>query len=181
MPNNSEKQDSEKPDSTDNVTEQPQPVAPASDSPKVGYSNRRKLVLGLIVLSVFVLGLLATAGFAVYNGMHQRFADGDDQGFSRGMHMRSGSGFSRQGQTVQTDVSNGAVTTTVYNYVTGVVTAINSDNIVIAGNGKQTTIKTNSSTSYVGNTKPAVNDTVSIAGTTADNVITATQISVANR
>jgi hypothetical protein len=59
--------------------------------------------------------------------------------------------------------------------------AVNNDNIVIAGNGKQTTIKTNSSTTYVDDVKPAENDTVVIAGTTKDGTVTATHIRVANK
>jgi hypothetical protein len=49
---------------------------------------------------------------------------------------------------------------------------------VIAGNGKQTTIKTNASTMYT--TKPVVNDTVTVVGTTTDSTITATEIGVTN-
>ena len=85
------------------------------------------------------------------------------------------------GRSIQTQVTDSSVTTTVYTYQTGVVVAVNSDNIVIAGNGTQTTIKTNSSTTYTNDIKPAVNDTVVIAGTTAsDSSITATEIRVAN-
>jgi len=151
-------------------TSSPQNVAP----------NRRGLIIGLVVIAVLVLGLLGVAGFAVFNGTQQRLSNGNESGFTgRSSMMYRGSGFGRGG-TVQTEVSDGTVTTTVYNYLTGVVVAVNSDNIVVAGNGKQTTVKTNSSTSYVGNVKPVVNDTVTIAGTTADSVITATEINVAN-
>jgi hypothetical protein len=87
---------------------------------------------------------------------------------------------SGSGQYVSTQATSDSVTTTVYNFKRGVVVAVNSDNIVIAGGGKQTTIKTNSSTVYTDGTKPAVNDTVAITGTTTDNTITATEITVQN-
>ena len=76
-------------------------------------------------------------------------------------------------RSIQTQVTDNSVTTTVYSYQTGVVVAVNSDNIVIHCNGTQTTIKTNSSTTYTNDIKLAVNDTVVIAGTTAsDSLIT---------
>jgi hypothetical protein len=123
--------------------------------------NRRGLIIGLVVLVVLALGLAGAAGFAVLNGTQQRLSERNGSGFTGSSMMYRESGFGR-GRTVQTEVSDGTVTTTVYNYLTGVVVAVNSDNIVVAGNGKQTTIKTNSSTTYVGN-KPVVNDTVTIA------------------
>lgn len=169
-------------------SKQPVLVDGAKDTDGVNNNNlqgnkpkRRGLIIGLVVLAVLALGLVGAAGFVVLNSTQQRFTGQGEPGFmGRGMRINARSSFS-QGGTVQTEVSDGSVTTTVYNYLTGVVVAVNSDNIVVAGNGKQTTIKTNSSTSYVNDTKPVVNDSVTIAGTTADNVITATQIAVANR
>lgn len=154
-------------------------VHPGTNSSRNIAPNRRGLIIGLVVLAVLILGLLGAAGFAVLNGTQQRLSERDGTGFTGSSMMYRGLGFGR-GRTVQTEVSDGTVTTTVYNYLTGVVVAVNSDNIVVAGNGKQTTIKTNSSTSYVGTVKPVVNDTVTIAGTTADSVITATEINVVN-
>lgn len=152
-----------------------------NNNPQGNRPKRRGLVIGLVVLAVLALGLIGAAGFVVLNSTQQHLSERSGSGImSGGMHIYDRSGFGR-GRTVQTEVNDSTVTTTVYNYLTGVVVAVNSDNIVVAGNGKQTTIKTNSSTSYTNDTKPVVNDSVTIAGTTADNVITATQIAVANR
>ena len=138
---------------------------------------------GAIVVLLFLVALAAGAGYMMSNRFYGRhMIDQPDYTVNRMMHYDGdgmmGIGY---GQYVETQASSGSVTTTVYNYQTGVVTAVNSDNIVIAGNGQSTTIKTNSSTQYVGGKKPVVNDTVSVVGTTTDNTITATQISVVNQ
>lgn len=142
--------------------------------------NRRGLIIGLVILAVLAVGMLGAAGYvavmARYNNNHMQ-APGMIGGSPYGT--RSGGGFGH-GRSVHTEINGDSVTTTVYNYVTGVVVAVNSDNIVIAGGGKQTTIKTNGSTTFVGSVKPKVNDTVTIVGTTADSVTTATQIQVLN-
>ena len=147
---------------------------------KVG---RRGLIFTVAILAFLVLGLLATTGYMLAGGYVGRNVVVDGNGFTTSRMMRfdserSGIGY---GSYVNTQVSSGTVTTTVYTTQTGVVTAINSDSIVIAGNGKQTTIKTNSSTQYDNGTKPAVNDTVTVIGTTANNTTTATEIGVVNQ
>ncbi len=143
--------------------------------------GRRGLIVIVILVVLFLLALATAAGFMMRNRYERGINDQPYYTVNRMMHYGGyGSGIG-YGQYVQTQASSDSVTTTVYNYQTGVVTAVNSDNIVIAGNGKQTTIKTDSSTQYVGGTKPVVNDTVSVVGTTTDNTITATQISVINQ
>lgn len=142
--------------------------------------SRRGLIATLIIAVIVLVALAMVAGFMINNRLERRLIDQPYYTVNRMMHYGGGAGVG-YGQYVQTTASSGSVTTTVYNYQTGVVTAVNSDSIVIAGNGQQTTIKTNSSTQYVNNKKPAVNDTVSVIGTTTDNTITATQISVVNQ
>jgi len=143
--------------------------------------SRRGLIVIAILVVLFLLSLAAAAGFMMNNRFERGLMDQPNFTVNRMMHYdRYGSGVG-YGQYVQTEASSGSVTTTVYNYQTGVVIAVNSDNIVIAGNGQQTTIKTNSSTQYVNSKKPVANDTVSVVGTTTDNTITATQISVVNQ
>lgn len=103
---------------------------------------------------------------------------------SMGRYMgHQGFGSGERTYTVRQSSSDGLTTTTTnttYTQTQGVVTAVNSDNIVVAGGGKTQTIKTNSSTTYVDNTKPAVNDTVVVVGTKDGDTITATQIAVYN-
>jgi hypothetical protein len=143
--------------------------------------SRRGLIATLIIVVLIVLGLVMVAGFMMNNRYQRGLMDQPNftvNSMMRNGHYGSGASY---GQYVQTQASSGSVTTTVYNYQTGVVIAVNSDNIVIAGNGQQTTIKTNSSTQYIGGKKPVVNDTVSVVGTTTDNTITATQIGVVNQ
>lgn len=65
--------------------------------------------------------------------------------------------------------------------VSGVVTAVNGDDITVAGNGKTTTIKSSSTTIRGTSTTVAVNDTaVSIAGETTNGVFTASTITIRN-
>jgi len=83
-------------------------------------------------------------------------------------------------QSSSTDGPTTTTTTQKYTYTEGVVTQVNSGNIVVAGNGKTQTITTNSSTTY-DTTKPAVNDTVRIVGTAdSNNAVTATEVAVTN-
>ncbi len=144
--------------------------------------NRRGLIITLSIAGLVFLGLLIGGTVWLFNSAAQQRLARDRPGFGNSMTTRfdttPGYGY---GRSIQTEVTDDKVTTTVYTYQTGVVIAVNSDNIVIAGNGKQTTIKTNSSTKYTDDVKPAANDTVVIAGTTDDGTTTATEIRVANR
>lgn len=144
--------------------------------------SRRGVIIAVSVLTLVIVGLIAAAGAVALRGSDNRFAAQGD-GFTT-MHFTRFAGndspVSGAGQYVSTQATNDSVTTTVYNFKRGVVVAVNSDNIVIAGGGKQTTIKTNSSTVYTDSVKPAVNDTVAITGTTANSMITATEITVQN-
>jgi len=145
-------------------------------------AGKRGLIATLIILIIIIVGLIIAAGyFAVRSNAYNRFGIGAPGVTTIDRSIRfGGRGFVGGGQYTTTEVSNGSVTTTVYNYITGVVTAVNSDNIVIAGGGKSTTIQTNGSTTYTDGTKPAVNDTVTVEGTTSGSTITASQITVDN-
>lgn len=145
-------------------------------------ASRRSLIIIVAVLTLLIIGLIAGAGVVAMRGRENRFAD-PMNGFGM-TRITSIAGndmpVSGSGQYVSTQATNDSVTTTVYNFKRGVVVAVNTDNIVIAGGGKQTTIKTNSSTVYTDSIKPAINDTVAITGTTADSTITAIEITVQN-
>lgn len=145
-----------------------------------GKASRRGLIITLSIIGLVFIGVFIGGGVWLYRSVYQQSAL-RGRPYATGMMSRidadPGIGY---GRSIQTQVTGDSVTTTVYTYQTGVVVAVNSDNIVIAGNGKQTTIKTNSSTTYTNDVKPAVNDTVVITGTTADSTTTATEIRVAN-
>ncbi len=152
-----------------------------ADTPTNSKKNQRGLIIGLSVAGLLLIGIFIGGGLWVFGAVARQNAVSArpyfNDGVSSRLSMRSGYGY---GNEIDTQVSNGTVTTTVYTYQTGVVVAVNSNTIVIAGGGKQTTIDTNSSTTYVGGVKPAVNDTVRVAGTTANSTITATSIAVIN-
>lgn len=159
------------------------PVRPVSIAE--ARRKRRSLIALLTLLGIVILGLLISAAVLAFVGFSKEDTSNTPgtMGFSsqnRGYSRLSGNTGYGYGTGTQTSVSGGSVQTTVYSYLTGVVTAVNSDSIVVAGNGKTTTIKTNSSTVYDNSTKPAVNDTVTVAGTTSDSTTTATEIAVNN-
>ena len=144
--------------------------------------SRKNLLIAVSVLSVIGVGLLITAVALVVRSDASPTGSREIGGVRGGMHITryGGQPFDGTGRYISTEVTNDSVTTTVYNYKRGVVVAVNKDSIEIAGGGKRTTIKTNSSTVYTDDTKPAVNDTVTVTGTTTDGTITATEITVQN-
>lgn len=152
-----------------------------SKSDLADKKSRNNTIIVVIALAVVGVGLLITAAVLV---MRDDLATNtrNANGLRGGMHVThfGGQGFDGTGRYVSTEVTNDSVTTTVYNYKRGVVVAVNKDSIEIAGGGKRTTIKTNSSTVYTDDTKPAVNDTVTVTGTTTDGTITATEVTVQN-
>jgi hypothetical protein len=137
------------------------------------------VVAGVVALYIVIV-IIGAVVFHVWANNHQNVGVTGAPGQARQL------GRSRGGDrtfTERSSTSDGLTTTTTnttYTQTQGVVTAVNSDNIVVAGGGKTQTIKTNSSTTYVGDTKPAVNDTVVIVGTKDGDTITATQIAVYN-
>jgi hypothetical protein len=157
------------------------PVA-AVDAAVVARNKRRVLILWVTGLVVVIVGLLVAAAVLAFVGISRdsstrpTFGDGS-RGFARSFGGDSQFGY---GTSVQTSATNNTVTTTVYTELTGVVTAVNDGSIVVAGNGTTETITTNSSTVYDNSVKPAVNDTVTIVGTTSGSTTTATEIGVNN-
>jgi hypothetical protein len=62
------------------------------------------------------------------------------------------------------------------NRIRGVVTAVNDTSITVAGHGKSNQITINAQTQYSGATKAAVNDSVTIVGSTSNGTFTATRV-----
>lgn len=62
--------------------------------------------------------------------------------------------------------------------ITGVVTAINGNKVTIVGGGVSNVITTNSSTQYINGTSLAVNDSADVIGQYANNVLTASTITI---
>lgn len=161
----------------------------ASDTPAetaVVSRRSRKFIWGIVGLVVLVYALLVIGGFwflhAVADHQGANGMTNTQAGMSR-QGGRPGFGGGERTYNLRQSESDGLTTTTTnttYTQTQGVVTAVNSDSIVVAGGGKTQTIKTNSSTTYVDDTKAAVNDTVVIVGTKDGDTITATQIAVYN-
>lgn len=152
------------------------------DIDEESFRRHRRLVVTLWVVGAVVAVLVFIAGLFVVRAIFEYRTSSRYPGFvqTETSHIRVTSpfGYSR---FMQTSSDNNTVNTTVYTSLTGVVTAVNGDNIIVAGDGKQTTITTNSSTTYDGDVKPKVNDTVTVIGTTAGDTTTATEIGVLNR
>lgn len=149
--------------------------------------HSRQWVIGVVAIIIVVYLMLMVAGLWIFHAVaaHQNAATTNTRGvLSEQQVNRRGFGMTgdRTYNVRQTnsDGLTATTTTTTYTQTQGVVTAVNSDSIVVAGGGKTQTIKTNSSTAYANDTKAAVNDTVVIVGTKDGNTITATQIAVYN-
>jgi hypothetical protein len=150
-------------------------LPPASQPAATHYSTFRqhpiRWMLAAIALFLLLLGILALSALA---HLLRRAETGSLLNGSYGMHawqMQDG-----ERQTMRQRQSS-----TDNNFVTGVVTAVNSDGFTVAGNGTTKTVKTNGSTIYntAGNTV-AVNDTVSVTGVTSGDTFTATRVMVQN-
>ena len=149
-------------------------------------SERSKTWIIWLAIGGALLIVGTTALLIVVTNMVQDRLQPEQQSTQRiETRMRFGGGGYRTGafytQSSDSDGLTTTTTTTKYTYTQGVVTKVNGDSIVVAGGGKTQTIKTNSDTSYVDDTKPAVNDTVVVIGK-ADNdgAVTATELRVAN-
>lgn len=160
-----------------------------SESVNAAVAGRpsRKFIWTIIISIVVLYLIIVIIGSMIFHAARQTQTTG-----ANGNSTSSAQRFGRPGMSgmsgdrtynVSQSNSDGLTTTTTnttYTQTQGVITAVNSDNVVVAGGGKTQTIKTNSSTTYVGDTKPAVNDTVVIVGTKDGDTITATQVQVYN-
>lgn len=135
------------------------------------------VVLGYLVfvtVGLWAFRMLADHKYATLNGMSGNY----------GNQMMQARGTVNEATfTMRQTDSDGLTTTTTnttYTQTRGVVTAVNTDAVTVAGGGKTQTIKTNSSTKYADDMKPKVNDSVVITGTKDGDVLTATQVAVIN-
>lgn len=121
------------------------------------------LLLGLLALSALVHLIRHADDRGLFNGVSGQYSQQMHEGFRGGRDYR------------QAPLSDST-------FVHGVVTAVNGDSFTVAGNGTSKVVKTNSSTVYnnSGN-KVAVNDTVSVMGTTNGETFTATRVYIRNR
>lgn len=143
----------------------------------------RQWIIGIIAIIVVAYVILIAGGLWVFRSAAHNASEGQ-QGFHvQQRFTRPYFATNDQTYTVSQSTSDGLTTTTTnktYTQTQGVVTTVNKDSIVVAGGGKAQTIKTNGDTTYVGDTKPAVNDTVVVVGTKDGDTITATQVDVYN-
>jgi uncharacterized protein YdeI (BOF family) len=157
-------------------------VVNAEGGRAVVTNNRQTWVIWTVIAGFVVLILLVMAAIFVVHRVAERSTTNTNvpQFISRG-GFGGYHGVTYYSQSSSTDGPTTTTTTTKYTVTVGVVTKVNSDSIVVAGNGKTQTIATNSSTTYFNDTKPAVNDTVRIVGTAdSNNKVTATEVEVAN-
>ena len=151
----------------------------------VAVANNRptKWLLWLVIGIIAVYVISMVIGFGVFHAIANRNGNDMMNGTQTSQMMNRPHFTNESSYNVQQSSFDGLTTTTTnttYTQTEGVVTAVNSDNIVVAGGGRTQTIKTNSSTTYLSDTKPAVNDTVVVVGTKDGDTITATQIAVYN-
>lgn len=150
------------------------------------HRRSRQWIIAFVAIIAVVYLMLVVGGLWFFNALanhHNGIADTTNSMMEQQSGRRGYSVTGDRTYSVSQSSSDGLTTTTTnttYTQTQGVVTAVNSDNIVVAGGGKTQTVKTNTSTTYANGTKPAVNDTVVIVGTKDGATITATQIAVYN-
>lgn len=156
---------------------------PGANQVAVVPRHSRKWILGVVAAVVVLYIIIAAAGLWFLHEARNH-SGAAVTGPNTATRQFGAGRFSSERTFRATETSSDGLTTTstttTYTQTQGVVTAVNSDNIVVAGGGKTQTIKTNGSTTYAGDTKPAVNDTVVVVGTKDGDTITATQIAVYN-
>ena len=165
------------------VIEKDAPSAGVQQGAVVAADRSRKWVIAVVIGAVVLYAIIAIVGvwaLRMWNERHTAMTDLPQMSqrfdvYHRGMGERTFTSRSSSSDGLTT-----TTTTTVYTQTQGVVTKVDGDTITVAGGGKTQTIKTDASTTYSDDTKPAVNDTVVIVGTKDSDTITATQVAVYN-
>lgn len=161
-----------------------------NSKPETSPKNPRMWILWLVISLVLLLVGLGITGAVVAKQLALR-ADGPRAGLERlegrGMGMDQGfrgGGYGSQElkeSETQSDGLNSTTTTTTYVVTRGVVTAVSDSSITVAGYGESQKIALNSDTDYTSDEKPAVNDTVIVKSTKADDgTLTASVVRIFN-
>jgi len=120
---------------------------------------------GAVFILIIIVGLIS--GVAFHHRLNENVSIIQDKGFGApGMMLRSGE--RTQWNSTQANQQ----------VLSGVVTGVNGTTFTLAGEGNTNSITTNDSTQYTNDTKPAVNDTVTVYGTTNNGVFTAQEVVV---
>lgn len=152
------------------ITPEPvQTVAAAEKKP----TNPLWWVLGT-ALGILVILLLASAIKNALDYSHAVRTTSADRDYRGGYNDRFEGGMGRGGMMM-----TGQGATNSSTRITGVVTTVDGTKLTVAGNGTTKTVETNDSTQYYGAAQPVkVNDSVMVYGTTANDVFTATRITI---
>jgi len=146
------------------------------------YHNHRHANMPLIVTLVVIAGILLITAIAsvttsMFTRMQSRF--GFDPDTTSSFIERSGN---RSSMMNRMFVRNSySTSTTTSDIASGVVTSVNGNSFVIAGNGNQYTVNTTGNTTYnTTDKKVSVNDSVVVVGKITDKTIAATDVQIIN-
>lgn len=144
-----------------------------------GYHGAMKVVILVAVGAALLLSLLAFC-FSMVALKSQRYSrfDNDDRFSSIRDRAKLRGGMMNDGSGPGLSMSRNSST-----HIGGVVSAVNGDSLTVIGSGTTKTVKTNGDTLYNGakdGKKPAVNETVSISGTTSGDTFTAKSVRILN-
>lgn len=143
----------------------------------INKSTNKPLIISIVAAVVLALALIAVVIALVATNVHHRMNNTARMNSSSYMQSRDGT----KGEAPAKRFMGTGDRADSSTRVSGVVTAVNGDDISVAGNGKTITIKKSSSTTIRGtSTTVSVNDTIFASGTTSDNVFTATTITIRN-
>lgn len=146
--------------------------------------SNRPVIIAIIISVVVALVLCIAAGALALTAFHRPMQtagqfDGSGMSGQRDMQRSAQDGANggpgREGWFGMRGEGNSSTR------VSGVITSVNGDSFVVAGNGKTVNVTKNGNTSIRGtSTSIAVNDTVTVSGTQDGDTFTATTIIIRN-
>lgn len=160
------------------IIEEPTPKQEAGKTKKSAQRSNKTLIIILAFACVLAGGAIYAAASDVL--VRNRISDNNRSGRITII----GQPYQYQNQMMSRRIyiqNSSSSDTTDETVISGVVTSVNGKTFAVGGGGESTTVKMTDDTTYntVGKTV-AVNDTVSVVGTLADEVVTATEIRILN-
>lgn len=138
-------------------------------TPNTSLGTNKPLIIGLACIGGLVLIIVSISATLLFHTLRLNLSSGvvHQPGILRHIGTRGHMNYLNRQAT---------------NATRGVVLSLTNDGFTMAGNGKQYTVKTTSSTTYNTHTKSvAVNDSVIVDGANTNGIISATRVNIENQ